>query len=286
MVALPPTSPLLTPTQHNQLLELLISPDLSLNEVAAKLGVPLSRLSLYLATSDEGHDLIALLQNLCATRARLAATALLPRAITALKHNLNDYDTLVRAGTATDTHHDRARRAAHLLLRIASFHTSRSTGPRPTPTSHALPLRAPAHQPGMQPDRKGGLRATALSPSRTQHPATTLHPEEPAATHRASPLAVQPAITQRVLPQAHNGNDHTLHLETPATHNRSLQPTAPTVRSRDISDQAPNRTQPPGRISSQPGPARAPAPTRHTPAQSLRAAAGAPNPLLATPIPP
>lgn len=180
-------------------LDILTSPDLSLREVAAHLGLPLDRLFLHLATA-EGVELLTGGLNLCVLRARLTAASLLPKALRTLSHTLDDHDEHVRAKAATDTHHERARRAANLLTRIANFNPRPVSRPSPHSTDPTPRTRPP--QPSFAP-----LPILAAQPPASIAPSPVHAAERPGSPRARSALhetlAASPHATQpRPIPTA------------------------------------------------------------------------------------
>ncbi|HEX2837234.1 MAG TPA: hypothetical protein VHN77_03800 [Phycisphaerales bacterium] len=151
MVAATTTTPIASPIDPSRLIDLLTSPDLSLREIADQLGVSLERLTLLIggASNDESAPILTAAAAACTTRARLAATALLPRVLRTLRHSLDDHEAHIKANTATDAHHERARRACTLILRIANTRGTSSMGfqpmPRPTGLRPVDPPSSPNH---------------------------------------------------------------------------------------------------------------------------------------------
>lgn len=222
MVVAPTQPPVDLPTD---LLDVLTSPDLSLRDVAAHLGLPLDRLCLFLA-SDEGLELLTGGLNLCILRARLTAASLLPKALRTLSHTLDDHDEQVHAKTATETHHERARRAANLLTRIANFNPRPLSRPAASPEGPALRTRAPqsciaplpilaaqppgpaahapfhtAERPGLQHARSAPLEAAGASP----HAA----PQRPITTATASVIDAPPPPQFRTLAHTQRAGEPT-----------------------------------------------------------------------------
>lgn len=203
-------------------LDILTSPDLSLREVAAHLGLPLDRLCLHLATA-EGLELLTGGLNLCVLRARFTAASLLPKALRTLSHTLDDHDEQVRAKTATDTHHERARRAANLLTRIANFNPRPLSRPSSIPADLTPRTRPP--QPSVAPLPIPAAHAPFHAAERPspQHARTA-----PLETPRASPHATPPrpilAATASVIGASPPPQCHTL-----APTQRAGEPTPPSA---------------------------------------------------------
>ncbi|HEX2839559.1 MAG TPA: hypothetical protein VHN77_15685, partial [Phycisphaerales bacterium] len=79
------------PFPRAHLLELLLDPTKSLQDVAAGLNTTLDQLSLFLA-SDQGEALLSQAHHLATLRTRALATAHLHKAIAALGTMLDDYN--------------------------------------------------------------------------------------------------------------------------------------------------------------------------------------------------
>jgi hypothetical protein len=133
------------------LLQLLARPDLTVDEIAMALDLELPDLCAKHAEPGTQRD-IHELESFAATRARIAAIALLPRAVDALAGMIQDYTETARRvpirdsaerALLTEQQRQNARRACALLLKIANFHpTPRSTH---TPQKPHTPKPAPAH---------------------------------------------------------------------------------------------------------------------------------------------
>ena len=167
----PASPPSLDPLR---LADLLTSPSLSLSAVATELGVSFADLLAFL-TSPEGESLVHSLTTLHTQRARLAAVALLPKVLTTVNHTLTRYDNHIKAGTATDTHHDRARKSCTLLLRLANrratplpslFPSSPSPSSPPRLSVPLPPLRDPPSSPGSTQHQSRGLQSAHEHPTR------------------------------------------------------------------------------------------------------------------------
>ncbi len=122
--------PSISPSQQALVLQLLQDPTCSLEAIADSLNWPLEHLTLYL-TSAEGLALITECELAIAVRTRVAAAAQLHAAINALGLMLSEYASTANKipfdDRKTSTHELRevqrsnARRAAHLLFRLAHF---------------------------------------------------------------------------------------------------------------------------------------------------------------------
>ncbi|HEX8875870.1 MAG TPA: hypothetical protein VF777_03915 [Phycisphaerales bacterium] len=119
------------PTDHERrvLLELLQSPQESLESIAHELKITLAALTIYLAT-DDAATLFAQADLANARRARTAAAAQLEKCVGALSLIIDDFISDVTHNLQRETPKSRreqdrqketARRAATLLYRIASF---------------------------------------------------------------------------------------------------------------------------------------------------------------------
>jgi hypothetical protein len=167
------------PTDHERrvLLELLQSPQESLESIAHELKITLAALTIYLAT-DDAASLFAQADLANARRARTAAAAQLEKCIGALSLMIDDYISDVTHNLQRETPKSRreqdrqketTRRAATVLYRIANFTprtiTAASHSPSPregaggwvppapsnaiaTPPSQALPKTNPTRQRG------------------------------------------------------------------------------------------------------------------------------------------
>lgn len=138
---------------HTRLLDALSDPALSMNELAAKLQLPIDQLALVLARPDLAQE-IAALESVASIRARLVATSLLPAAAQAARRVLDDFEK-----EGSDCSRDTALRAIRILLRLANF-TPGPVAPRPlqiktprnshsevSPRQVAAPLPNAASQP-------------------------------------------------------------------------------------------------------------------------------------------
>jgi hypothetical protein len=140
------------PTDHERrvLLELLQSPQESLESIANELKITLAALTIYLAT-DDAATLFAQADLAHARRARTAATAQLEQCIGALSlmisgwvsdvtHNLRRETPKSRR--EQDREQESTRRAATLLYRIANFTPKTLTLPAPAlPPAPPLPAQ-------------------------------------------------------------------------------------------------------------------------------------------------
>ncbi len=183
----PPAIPTLDPRKRDFALRQLQNPTCSMEDVAESLGLTLEQLTLYLA-SDEGLQLIAEAELSLAVRTRIAAAAHLHHAIDALGMMLSEYADGTRNIALDDRKHSthvlheaqrgNARRAAHLLFRLAHF----------TPK----PIRAYGPSP-----HGGGVAASATEgatrPSFSSSPLTFQSPQRP---------ALQPAQEDSATPDA------------------------------------------------------------------------------------
>ncbi len=128
MVALT-SKPILPIEQHARALEVLQSPHLSFEDAADALGLTLEQLTAFV-TSDDGLALIAGAELAAAVRVRAMAAAQLHTVVDALSMMLLSYassarnvptaDSL-RAQEFSETQRQNARRAGHLLFRLAHF---------------------------------------------------------------------------------------------------------------------------------------------------------------------
>lgn len=238
MVAAPTTTPITPSIDPSRLIDLLTSPDLSLREIADQLGVSLERLTLLIggASNDESAPTVTAAAAACTTRARLAATALLPRVLRTLRHSLDEHESHIKANTATDAHHERARRACTLILRIAnsrilplgggvaaaategaspSSRSSPPSAPSPARTAHRAPLRAAA--------------ATSASLSRFSTPPTD-HQNAPSPTDAEllALLALLDADHPEILPHSPNAPVSPDSANTPNNAPDNTPPSSPT----------------------------------------------------------
>ena len=203
MVAAPLSTPdSLASLDPSRLADLLTSPTLSLPEIAAELGIPFSDLFTFL-TSPEGEAFTHPLITLHTQRARLAATALIPKVITTLKHTLDHYDTLVKVGTATDRHHDHARKSCTLLLGLSSRSVGFQPTPRPpTPPSPAhLSTSSPVHLPP-RPSATSAFNPAFPSPSSSppRSSASSAYGSIPPSSSAPSPFLRDPPSFSRSPP--------------------------------------------------------------------------------------
>ncbi len=141
------------PTDHERrvLLELVQSPQESLESIAHELKITLAALTLYLAT-DDAASLFAQADLANARRARTAAAAQLEQCIGALSLMISDWVTDVthnlrretpKSRREQDREQESTRRAATLLYRIANFTPKTLTVPTPAPTPTPTPPPAP-----------------------------------------------------------------------------------------------------------------------------------------------
>jgi hypothetical protein len=153
------------PTDHERrvLLELLQSPQESLESIANELKITLAALTIYLAT-DDAATIFAQADLANARRARTAATAQLEQCIGALSlmisgwvsdvtHNLRRETPKSRR--EQDREQESTRRAATLLYRIANFPPKTLTLPASTPPP-APPLPAKREVGGEVPESARG----------------------------------------------------------------------------------------------------------------------------------
>ena len=134
------------------LLELLQSPQESLESIANELDITLAALTIYLAT-DDAATIFAQADFANARRARTAAAAQLEKCIGALSLIIDDFVSDITHNLQRETPKSRreqdrqketTRRAATLLYRIANFTPKALTVPAPTPrpAPNAPPLPA------------------------------------------------------------------------------------------------------------------------------------------------
>ena len=142
------------PTDHERrlLLELLQSPQESLESIANELKITLAALTIFLAT-DDAATLFAQADLANARRVRTAAAAQLEQCVGALSlmisgwvsdvtHNLRRETPKSRR--EQDREQESTRRAATLLYRIANFIPKALTVPAPTPAPTPTPTPPPA----------------------------------------------------------------------------------------------------------------------------------------------
>jgi hypothetical protein len=156
------------------LLQLLARPDLTVDEIAMALDLELPDLCAKHAEPGTQKD-IHELESFAATRARIAAIALLPRAVDALAGMIQDYTETARRvpvrdsaerALLTEQQRQNARRACALLLKIANFHpTPRSTH---TPQKPHTPKSAPAQQGDAPPAQRIDTLRSELAAASTQ----------------------------------------------------------------------------------------------------------------------
>lgn len=162
------------------LLQLLAKPDLTVDEIAMALDLELPDLCARHAEPGTQKD-IHELESFAATRARIAAIALLPRAVDALAGMIQDYTETARRvpvrdsaerALLTEQQRQNARRACALLLKIANFHPApRSTH---TPQKPHTPKPAPAQSGDVPPAQPIDTpRSDVPAPSEESPP----HPE-------------------------------------------------------------------------------------------------------------
>jgi len=149
------------PAAQIEFVQFLTRSDLTLHEIADAFNTTLEALTLYL-TSEEGLAQIATTELACALRIRLAAMHHLPRAVDALGTMLEDYTQSTRnlparesssnlqSQTLREEQRKNARRASHLLFRLAHFtprpiraYTHTSQDPTPTLTPPSTPASPP-----------------------------------------------------------------------------------------------------------------------------------------------
>ena len=205
--------PAFHPSDLSLLIEDLASPTLSLAQVAERHNTSLDSLSLYLTTS-EALLHIANAELAAALRIRLAAQIQLHHAVQALTTSLKSFneeaakpaaphDTPTAPTTTSITplssitpdaalreqQRSNARRAAHLLFRLATF----------TPRSLAG-IAPPAHQPP---------HAREPGPARSTTPAAPTAPAPAARNHSASSQHFAPLSPSRApAPASRNGAAH------------------------------------------------------------------------------
>ncbi|GMV24561.1 MAG: hypothetical protein AMXMBFR58_05920 [Phycisphaerae bacterium] len=158
--------PFFNPHDKDQVIADLADPHHSLLSIAAKHGTTLEALNLWMTRADVA-DSLANLQSAAVTKARLTASIQLPRAVPLLLTLLassQQEETKLPLTDSLRSLHTRARlrtislRAAHCLLRIASYHTPRPAPARATGNS---PPNSPPDTP--TPRAPGGLSASAPS---------------------------------------------------------------------------------------------------------------------------
>lgn len=174
--------PSISPSQQALILQLLQDPTASLESIADSLNWPLEHLTLYL-TSAVGLALIAECELAIAVRTRVAAAAQLHAAINALGLMLSEYastadkipfdDRKITTHELREVQRSNARRAAHLLFRLAHF-TPRPiksyTPAVPNPassnremTSSSRPTSAPPEESTTRVSARDNLHAPALA---------------------------------------------------------------------------------------------------------------------------
>ena len=172
------TAPLFNPTpdQLDDLLDDLSSPDLSLRDLARRFNTTIEAFSAWLY-SEPARPLLEHSFHAATLRTRLAATHSLPSAVQALVTSLQDFvdeshkvtlrpslDTMpLREGRRTS-----ARRAAHLLHRLANF-TPRSLEPHFLAPPSA---RAPSVSAGSSPSASSSPSSSSSSSSSASPPPT------------------------------------------------------------------------------------------------------------------
>ncbi|HEX2837316.1 MAG TPA: hypothetical protein VHN77_04215 [Phycisphaerales bacterium] len=311
------------PFPRAHLLHLLLDPTKSLHDVAATLHTTVDHLSLFL-TSDQGEALLSQAERTTALRTRALAAAQLHKAIAALATMLDDDNANAKLDTnpnadpgAPNTeptnlpsattlallrhkHQDQARRAAHLLLRLANFSPPpRGTGLPPGGSaqathnhrapSPALPTRAtqsPVLQPGQSPP-PAPTRATlqsaheqpvihaqsSLVPS-ARCPLPSLPPRPPASSAFGSVLVppATPAADRREGPARSEGQVEGLRASPSKTHQLIAPPPGRTTAHSQLTTRAPtsprdllHRTGAPPPSTPAPSPRPSPLPLAHSP---------------------
>jgi hypothetical protein len=193
------------PTDHERrvLLELVQSPQESLESIAHELKITLAALTIYLAT-DDAATIFAQADLANARRARTAAAAQLEQCVGALSLMISDWVTDVthnlrretpKSRREQDREQESTRRAATLLYRIANFTPKLLTPPAP-------PLPAPR---GEVPESARGwgavrgrdaYRPPATSLSSADIPASTNPTRKRGATD--APIAPPPTEDQSI----------------------------------------------------------------------------------------
>jgi len=189
--------------KHTEFVQFLTRSDLTLHEIADAFDTTLEALTLYL-TSDEGLAQVATTELACALRIRLAAMHYLPRAVDALGTMLEDYTQSTRnlparesssslqSQTLREEQRKNARRASHLLFRIAHFtprliraytHTPHepnlSTPPStpPAPTPKPDPALAAVHAPTRETTSSQASTTTpTITSTSSERPTDLSHP--------------------------------------------------------------------------------------------------------------
>jgi hypothetical protein len=187
------------PTDHERrvLLELLQSPQESLESIANVFKITLAALTIYLAT-DDAASLFAQADLANARRARTAAAAQLEKCIGALSLMVDDYISDVthnlqretpKSRREQDRQRETTRRAATVLYRIANFTPRTLTVP-----ISASPNKNPARQRGATdaPIAPPAPESQPLTPRASILPASTSPQRERAGCHAKSDIDASP----------------------------------------------------------------------------------------------